>query len=529
MRHYFLAIACSTTIVFAQAQVAVTTDGSAPHASAMLDIKSTNRGFLMPRVANRADVASPATGLQVYETASNAVWVFNGSAWVQLGSGGGTSQWLANGTHIYNGNTGNVGIGINAPTAKLHLAGLMKIDGGQIDIDNNFAQVRLINAGSPKGYFSLSGSSGDIQIGTNVLYNDIGKLQLETKSFPRITILPEGNVGVGTINPSTKLDVAGNIRTSGRVDADGVIEGNGISSLGALYVSGTSLMNGSVTGSNSASFGGNINSNTGMSIKDDAGTLSLQSSGGTEKAYVQLSGENLRMGTYSSNATGKLIMRLNGADHVFVENDGKTGIGQDAPQAKLHINSGASIEALRLTGNTNTIMRFMTGGTEKASIYSAGNHLSVNVAQPGGQVRLGSEVYIDEDLSRVGIGTSLPEERLHVAGNIKTNSGKVLNGDNINMIPVAMAYFDEFGNKVRGTSNISAVRKTANTSFHYFEVTVSGQTDLGNAIISATGLGPQQWASAYGNTGANKATVMIYENITTEETTWKPFYIIIYN
>jgi len=53
-----------------QAQVAVNTDASAPDASAMLDIKSTTKGVLIPRVttAQRTIFASPAPGLLVYDT-----------------------------------------------------------------------------------------------------------------------------------------------------------------------------------------------------------------------------------------------------------------------------------------------------------------------------------------------------------------------------------------------------------------------------------------------------------------------------
>lgn len=97
-------------------------------------------------------------------------------------------------------------------------------------------------------------------------------------------------------------------------------------------------------------------------------TIQLQNSG-VDKGFVQLNGDNLRMGTNSSNTAGKLVFRLNGADHAFLQPDGKFGIGQAEPDARLHINSGASIEALRIIGNTNSIMRFMTGATEKAYIY----------------------------------------------------------------------------------------------------------------------------------------------------------------
>ncbi|MCX6246457.1 MAG: hypothetical protein NTW10_01880 [Bacteroidetes bacterium] len=56
-------------------QVSISTDGSAPDGSAMLDIKSTSKGFLLPRVALTSSdapdpVSSPATGLILYNTAT---------------------------------------------------------------------------------------------------------------------------------------------------------------------------------------------------------------------------------------------------------------------------------------------------------------------------------------------------------------------------------------------------------------------------------------------------------------------------
>lgn len=60
----------------AQQGVAVNSDGSVPHSSAMLDLKSTNKGMLVPRVSllNITDVAtipSPANSLLVFNTNTN--------------------------------------------------------------------------------------------------------------------------------------------------------------------------------------------------------------------------------------------------------------------------------------------------------------------------------------------------------------------------------------------------------------------------------------------------------------------------
>lgn len=62
---------------------------SSPHASAVLDVTSTTKGFLPPRMTNAqmTAIASPATGLMVFCTdCSPAVlYIYNGSTWDVLG------------------------------------------------------------------------------------------------------------------------------------------------------------------------------------------------------------------------------------------------------------------------------------------------------------------------------------------------------------------------------------------------------------------------------------------------------------
>jgi hypothetical protein len=76
------------------AQVAINTDASQPDGSAMLDIKSTTKGLLMPRMTSvqRTSILSPADGLMVYDINSKSPWVYQGGiGWIQtaVGSGGG--------------------------------------------------------------------------------------------------------------------------------------------------------------------------------------------------------------------------------------------------------------------------------------------------------------------------------------------------------------------------------------------------------------------------------------------------------
>ena len=64
--------------------VGINTTGDAPHASAMLDLTSTAKGLLVPRMtaAQVAAISTPATGLLVYQTDSTpGFYAYTGSAW----------------------------------------------------------------------------------------------------------------------------------------------------------------------------------------------------------------------------------------------------------------------------------------------------------------------------------------------------------------------------------------------------------------------------------------------------------------
>ncbi|GAB4311427.1 MAG: hypothetical protein Kow00127_01440 [Bacteroidales bacterium] len=89
--------------------VGINSDGSDPDNSAILDVKSTTKGFLAPRMtqAQRDAIVSPATGLMVYQTdGTNGYYFYNGSSWELLGNG--TGYWTSSGSNIYNSNAGNV-------------------------------------------------------------------------------------------------------------------------------------------------------------------------------------------------------------------------------------------------------------------------------------------------------------------------------------------------------------------------------------------------------------------------------------
>jgi len=93
LKTLFIAIAILASYSI-NAQVAVTTDGSSADGSAMLEVKSTDKGFLPPRMTEtqRGDISNPATGLIVYQTdGTSGLYQYNGTAWAALSIAPGTS------------------------------------------------------------------------------------------------------------------------------------------------------------------------------------------------------------------------------------------------------------------------------------------------------------------------------------------------------------------------------------------------------------------------------------------------------
>jgi hypothetical protein len=96
------------------AQVSINTDGTSPDPSAMLEVKSANRGFLLPRMSFANRPITPATGLAIYQLDSGpGIYYFDGSAWQKI-SLASWDFWNPNGADIFF-NSGRVGIGTNTP------------------------------------------------------------------------------------------------------------------------------------------------------------------------------------------------------------------------------------------------------------------------------------------------------------------------------------------------------------------------------------------------------------------------------
>ena len=92
IRNLLLVIATvmlTNLLSFSQGGVSINTDGTDANASAMLDVKSTTMGMLIPRMTQvqRDAIATPATSLLIYQTDGDAGFYFySSSSWVKITS-----------------------------------------------------------------------------------------------------------------------------------------------------------------------------------------------------------------------------------------------------------------------------------------------------------------------------------------------------------------------------------------------------------------------------------------------------------
>jgi hypothetical protein len=179
-----------------------------------------------------------------------------------------------------------------------------------------------------------------------------------TDATQKMVIKGSGNVGIGTTSPSFKLDVNGNIRTQ-----TGYIQG--------------------------------ANSSADLTMDGNIGTL-LRYGG---QKILQNSAETI---FYTADT-----IRLN------IKNDGKIGIGTTTPTTILDVNGSIRVtgRTTPTTGNGLEIFYFSPSDCFylEAYNYSTSTYKAIRYSGASHQFIAGN----------VGVGTTNPIEKLHVAGNIR--------------------------------------------------------------------------------------------------------------
>ena len=130
-----------------------------PHASALVDMTSTTKGFLKPRLTTteRDAIASPATGLEIHNTTLNIPQYYNGTSWISTGNLTADSIYfrkLANPSRgLLSAGAGNGSLGLYSGTALNNRnmgigdSALNSITTGTSDIAIGFSSQRTSTVG----------------------------------------------------------------------------------------------------------------------------------------------------------------------------------------------------------------------------------------------------------------------------------------------------------------------------------------------------------------------------------------------
>ena len=308
------------------------------------------------------------------------------------------------GSSFFNG--GNVGISTTAPSHKLHLEGLST---------------------SAIGFGGTNLKLGDYTgIGTTRIYSNGLYLSYSTaNSYHDFTnagsslmrINPDGNVGIGTTSPSTKLHVFEAGTSMITVDSGAT----------APYKAGIEFLRSSINGGSIYNDGNNVQ-------------IKFDSYFGYDSANPSRGGFQFRTAPVSNNTM---------VDAVRIDALGSVGIGTTTPSEKLQVNNGKlyiTESANASTANLIYLENSGSGGNEGVSIkfnpmFDAESMIASNregAASDNANLTFHTAL-ADVTTERmritssgnIGIGTTAPEKKLHVAGgDVLINNGQYYTAKN---------------------------------------------------------------------------------------------------
>jgi len=415
-----------------------------PDSSAILDVRSTTKGVLIPRMdsAQRAAIADPATGLLVYQTdGTDGFYFYNATAWVSLNDASHITSTLsdtdgdtkvqveesadediirfdaAGSEAMLIDNNGNVGIRTGAPQAKLHVAGDLRIDRSPYIGGGPLAPLNIEGgtAGGGNGIFADS----------NHVYRTTGAYEggplsdsyLITRIFKgddsvRIEMSAEYGSAWARIKPAGP----------GVWDTIGTVTNTGSSTQSFDYVI-------TVAGNYELEYSYSINN---PCLPPPQGCLY-----GWAHFY-----------TYASDGQPVGLQ-----PSVMIDSTGNVGIGTSAPDAKLHVVGDIKIVDGKIVGD---IIRFDMGGTEYFRMDSG----RLEVINTGGSIFIGNAAGTMDDFTNnwcVAIGDSA------LYNNSIGSSGFFHGMDNI-----AIGYNTLFSN-TKGRRNVAIGMRSlyANTDGEY--------------------------------------------------------------
>ncbi len=295
MKFYSILIIALFACTNSFAQVAINTDGSTADAGAILDIKSNTKGLLIPRSSSTTigGLFSAKNGMMMYDTTYQRLRVRTESVWRDIIDSRSWSRNLSTSEQVVY-TTDSVGIGTSTPGTKLHITSL--VAGELLRLGSSDPQINFYQGNTATGFVNTTGA--DFKMGT-FASNNTGKAIIRLNGGDRLTVAPDGNVGIANNDPITRLHIA-----SGQ-DAGLANTQNGFVMLGAAAGANVVIDNNEIIARNNGAIS----------------TLFMQNNGGT----VQIGSTAVPTG-YVLSVAGKAIctelrVQLTGAwpDYVFDE------------------------------------------------------------------------------------------------------------------------------------------------------------------------------------------------------------------
>lgn len=419
-------------------------------------------------LGNQTEGTTGTAGSIRYHSVLKLIQYFDGTSWIDLlpASAAGDDDWLYSGVNLYNGNTGNVGIGTTSFTEKVNIGGDLRVLGSGATIGlSNVANGAIIVDNT----LGLDGNEIMFDITANIGTVGAQDVVFHTNGGAKMTLAANGNFGIGVTPPQQKLHVAGNARISGIASgANGALVRTNTSGdliITNLTGSSSDVLLGNGTFGPGSSFADNLGNHTattnlnmntreidnivfadfvageGNGIRfwsSDSYKISMGNS--TQYNYGPVTDYSIKMNmssnagrgwTWGVNGTTPIAglniagdMQING-DFTVIGADiniGSTGekIYVTGDDLRLSSNSGY-IDIIPADGSHGIILRDYTGATSDWTGFRHVNNgsldrLEFSVANGG----YGSGLVLRQD-NRVGIGTASPGYSLHVAGKIKSD------------------------------------------------------------------------------------------------------------
>ena len=362
-------------------------------------------------------------------------------------------------TNLFLAQGGNVGIGTTNPQAKLEIAGststitntsgdiTISAASGTVSLNSN-QLTDLLRITASSGSAAIPSFSFSSDVDTGIYAGGVNILRLSTGGTDRVSIDALGNLGIGTTNPSKKLDVTGDIKLTGTLF---------VGSAGTTGSNGQSLVSDGVGGLQWVSIGGT--STPTIYTADNGLTLT-----GSTFGIGGTLGRNTQIGTsgYSLSFLG-----LGGTQSLYISSTGSIGIGTTNPLNKLSVN-GAGI----FYGSSVIYDPFADSAGTRIGYYTPGDYGYINSTHSGTSVK---NLAIQPGGGNVGIGTTSPGAKLHVKG----TSGDGSTG--------GIARFETSSGTNDTALRIGSVAGAGSTGYSFIQGLHSGVGVDGNIAINPVG------------------------------------------